>query len=93
MKLFMKPSPPYKRDDCPCSFTGKCRFESDPATGAYNMVFGWSSLETTLFNWRSVRQLTFKEKTYSFFTLQGDLALSNSSATGGKTLMYRVAGQ
>ena len=57
------------------------------------MVFGWSSLETTLFSWRSVRELTFKEKMYSFFTLQGDLALSNSSATGGKTLMYRVAGQ
>lgn len=41
---------------------GKCRFESNPATGAYNMVFGWEQLETTFFSWKSVKELTPKQK-------------------------------
>lgn len=54
------------------------------------MVFSFDSSCISVFGKDFKSQRTPKEKTYSFYMVQGDVAAVNSSATGGKTLMWRV---
>lgn len=53
------------------------------------MNFAFEASEIKVFGYKKVGTREPKPKTYSFFLLQDDLAAVNSSATGGKTLMYR----
>ena len=53
------------------------------------MNFAFNASEVAIFgkSWKGQREP--KAKTYSFFLAEDELAAVNSSATGGKTLMYR----
>jgi hypothetical protein len=53
------------------------------------MVFSFNASEVSIFGKSWKRQREPKEKIYSFFLAEQQLAAVNSSATGGKTLMYR----
>ena len=71
------------------TFSGKANFEASPEQGKYDMNFAFDSSEISVFGNKKKNTREPKPKTYSFFLLQDDLAAVNSSATGGKTLMYR----
>ena len=56
------------------------------------MDFSFTSSQVKIFNYELPKKerAAPKTKTYSFFALTDDVAAVRSSATGGKTLMYRV---
>ena len=72
------------------TFSGTASFTSLPEKNIYDMNFAFNASEIAIFgkSWKSKREP--KQKTYSFFLAEGELAAVNSSATGGKTLMYKV---
>jgi hypothetical protein len=53
------------------------------------MNFAFNASEVSIFgkSWKGQREP--KNKTYSFFLAETQLAAVNSSATGGKTLMFQ----
>jgi len=71
------------------TFTGAATFTSSPANNVYDMIFSFNACEIAVFgkSWKSQREP--KQKTYSFFLAEQQLAAVNSRATGGKTLMLR----
>jgi hypothetical protein len=71
------------------TFSGTAAFTSSPDKNVYDMNFAFNASEVAIFgkSWKGQREP--KAKTYSFFLAEDELAAVNSSATGGKTLMYR----
>ena len=72
------------------TFSGKCRFHTSEKT--FDMIFAFDRSKIEAFGRLLVdkqRGGERKEKTYSFFYVQDDLAAANSSGTGGKVLMHR----
>lgn len=71
------------------TFSGAASFISSPENNVYDMNFAFDGIEIAIFGkaWKSQREP--KQKTYSFFLAEPQLAAVNSRATGGKTLMLR----
>lgn len=66
------------------SFSGTCSFQAN------EMLFAFDNFSMTAFGFHKGFSLPPKQKKYSFFLLDGDVAAVESGATGGNTLMYRV---
>ncbi|KAL4526922.1 hypothetical protein Ndes2526A_g01343 [Nannochloris sp. 'desiccata'] len=71
------------------TFSGTASFISSPENNVYDMNFSFNASEIAIFgkSWKGQREP--KQKTYSFFLAEDELAAVNSRATGGKTLMTR----
>ena len=71
------------------AFRGRARFKSDES--AFRMIFAFERIEVEAFGRTLLRKerAEAKEKTYTFFLIQEDMAAANSSGTGGKALLYR----